>query len=52
MSAYAVWVGSGAVGTAILGSTLLDEPANLSRLVSISLIVVAGIAGLKLATPA
>lgn len=50
-TAYAVWVGIGAVGTGILGITLLDEPANLARLVSITLIVV-GIVGLKLATPA
>jgi multidrug transporter EmrE-like cation transporter len=52
MSAYAVRVGIGAVGSAIPGSTLLDEPANLSRLVSITRNVVAGIVGLKLATPA
>jgi quaternary ammonium compound-resistance protein SugE len=50
-TAYAVWVGVGAVGTVILGITLLDEPANLARLVSVALIVV-GIVGLKLATPA
>ena len=50
-TAYAVWVGVGAVGTVILGITLLDEPANLARLLSVALIVV-GIVGLKLATPA
>jgi quaternary ammonium compound-resistance protein SugE len=50
-TAYSVWVGVGAVGTVILGIVLLDEPANLGRLVSIALIV-AGIVGLKLATPA
>jgi quaternary ammonium compound-resistance protein SugE len=50
-TAYAVWVGVGAVGTVILGITLLDEPANFARLVSVALIVV-GIVGLKLATPA
>ena len=50
-TAYAVWVGVGAVGTVILGITLLDEPANLARLVSVALIVI-GIVGLKLATPA
>jgi quaternary ammonium compound-resistance protein SugE len=48
-TAYSVWVGVGAVGTVILGIVLLDEPANLGRLVSIGLIV-AGIIGLKLAT--
>ncbi len=50
-TAYAVWVGVGAVGTAILGMALLGEPANTGRLVSLALIV-AGIVGLKLATPA
>jgi quaternary ammonium compound-resistance protein SugE len=46
-TAYAVWVGVGAVGTAILGIVLFDEPVNMARLVSLSLIV-AGIVGLKL----
>jgi quaternary ammonium compound-resistance protein SugE len=50
-TAYAVWVGIGAVGTTILGIVLLGEPANAARLVSLALIV-AGIIGLKLATPA
>ena len=50
-TAYSIWVGVGAVGTVILGIVLLDEPANASRLVSVALIV-AGIIGLKLATPA
>lgn len=49
-TAYAVWVGVGAVGTAILGMVLLGEPANAGRLVSLALIL-AGIIGLKLATP-
>lgn len=49
-TAYAVWVGVGAVGTAILGIALLGEPANAGRLLSLALIV-AGIVGLKLATP-
>jgi quaternary ammonium compound-resistance protein SugE len=49
--AYAVWVGVGAVGTALLGIVLLDEPANVGRLISLGLIV-AGIVGLKLASPA
>ncbi len=48
---YAVWVGIGAVGTAILGIVLLGESASLPRLLSIALIV-AGIIGLKLSTPA
>lgn len=49
-TAYAVWVGIGAVGTAILGIYLFNEPANLARLLSLGL-VVAGIVGLKLSTP-
>jgi quaternary ammonium compound-resistance protein SugE len=48
---YAVWTGIGAVGTAILGIVLLGESMEPARLVSIGLIV-AGIVGLKLATPA
>jgi len=50
-TSYAVWVGVGAVGTAILGIVLFGESANAGRLVSLALIV-AGIVGLKLATPA
>ena len=50
-TAYAVWVGVGAVGTAILGIVLLGESASLMRLLSLGLIV-AGIVGLRLATPA
>ena len=49
-TSYAVWVGVGAVGTAILGIVLLGESANAGRLVSLALIV-AGIVGLKIATP-
>ena len=50
-TAYAVWVGVGAVGTVILGIVLFGEPANPARLISVMLIV-AGIIGLKFATPA
>ena len=50
-TAYAVWVGIGAVGTAIVGMTLLGEPASLTRLASLGL-VVAGIIGLKLSASA
>lgn len=49
-TAYAVWVGVGAVGTVILGIVLFDEPASAGRLLSMALIV-AGIVGLKLASP-
>jgi quaternary ammonium compound-resistance protein SugE len=48
-TAYAVWVGIGAVGTALLGIVLFAEPATAARLVSLALIL-AGIVGLKLAT--
>ncbi len=48
-TAYAVWVGIGAVGTAIAGIILFDEPMSTLKLVSL-LLVVAGIAGLKLAS--
>ena len=47
-TAYAVWVGVGAVGTVILGIMLFNEPATMARLASMGLIV-AGIVGLKLA---
>jgi len=50
-TAYSIWVGVGAVGTVILGIVLLGEPANTARLISVALII-AGIIGLKLATPA
>jgi quaternary ammonium compound-resistance protein SugE len=46
-TAYAVWVGVGAVGTAILGIALFNEPVNLARLISLAFIF-AGIVGLKL----
>ena len=45
---YAVWVGIGAVGTAMLGIILLGESRQPLRLASIALIVV-GIVGLKIA---
>ena|SRR5688572_18279175 len=48
-TAYAVWVGVGAVGTVILGIVLFAEPVNALRIGSVALIV-AGIVGLKLAT--
>jgi quaternary ammonium compound-resistance protein SugE len=49
-TAYAVWVGVGAVGTAVLGIVLFAESASPGRLISLALIV-AGIIGLKLASP-
>lgn len=50
-TAYAVWVGVGAVGTAIVGMILLGEPVSAARLFSLGL-VVAGIVGLKLSSAA
>ena len=44
---YAVWVGIGAVGTALVGMLALGEPVNLPR-VACLLLVVAGVIGLKL----
>jgi len=48
-TAYAVWTGIGAVGTALLGMLLFNESREVARLVCIGLIV-AGILGLKLVT--
>lgn len=48
-TAYAVWVGIGAVGTAIVGILAFGESANAARLLSLLLIVM-GVAGLKLST--
>jgi len=47
-TAYAVWVGIGAVGAGIVGIIALGEPASAGRLLSLALIV-AGVIGLKLA---
>lgn len=46
-TAYAIWTGIGAVGTAIIGMIFFDEPRDLLRILCI-LLIVAGIAGLKL----
>ena len=48
-TAYAVWTGIGAVGTAALGIYLFAEPATVARLLCIGLIL-SGIVGLKLVT--
>ncbi|MGD9718562.1 MAG: quaternary ammonium compound efflux SMR transporter SugE [Sulfurimonadaceae bacterium] len=47
-TAYAVWVGIGALGTAILGIVLFGESAQMLKILSLILIC-AGIVGLKLA---
>ena len=46
-TAYAVWVGIGAVGTAIYGMWALDEPTHIARIACLALIV-GGVVGLKL----
>ena len=45
-TAYAVWTGIGAVGTAVLGMLLFNEPKTVARIVCI-LLIVCGIIGLK-----
>lgn len=47
-TAYAVWVGIGAIGTAILGIMLFNESTDILKIVSLFFIFV-GIVGLKLA---
>lgn len=47
-TAYAVWVGIGAIGTAIAGMVLFHESVSTLKLVSLTLILV-GIVGLKFA---
>lgn len=49
-TAYAVWTGIGAIGTALAGIAFLGESAAPARLACIGLIA-AGIVGLKLASP-
>ncbi len=46
-TAYAVWTGIGAIGTAALGIYLFNEPATVLRLACIGLIL-SGIIGLKI----
>jgi quaternary ammonium compound-resistance protein SugE len=48
-TAYAVWTGIGAVGSASLGIVIFDEPASLTRIAFIGVIVV-GIVGLHFAS--
>ena len=43
---YAVWVGIGAAGTALVGMLFLGESASVLRVLSL-LLVVAGVVGLK-----
>lgn len=48
-TAYAIWVGIGAVGTVILGILLFNEPVSALRITSL-LLIIAGMIGLKLAS--
>src|SRR5262245_56414773 len=50
-TAYAVWVGVGAAGTAIAGMLLFAEGVSAGKMVSLAMIV-AGIVGLKLTSGA
>ena len=50
-TAYAIWTGIGAVGTAILGMVLFHESRDVMRLVCIG-VIVTGIVGLKFFSPA
>lgn len=49
-TAYAVWVGIGALGAAILGIVLLREPVTAARLAFLALLLVA-IIGVKMTSP-
>ncbi|MCG5215749.1 SMR family transporter [Streptosporangium sp. KLBMP 9127] len=46
-TAYAIWVGIGAIGTAVVGMAWLGESASLPRIACL-LLVVAGVVGLKI----
>lgn len=48
-TAYAMWVGIGAVGAVILGIVLFDEPRDLARMAFVGLLVISLI-GLRLTT--
>jgi len=45
-TAYGVWVGVGAVGAAVYGMLVLDEPASIGRILCLMLII-GGVVGLK-----
>ena len=49
-TAYAVWVGIGALGAAILGIVLLREPVTFARIGFLTLLLIA-IAGVKMTSP-
>lgn len=45
-TAYGIWTGIGAAGTAILGIVFLNEPRDLIRIICI-LLIITGVVGLK-----
>ena len=49
-TAYAIWGGMGAVGTVLIGILYFDEPADVPRLVFLTLLI-GSIVGLKLVSP-
>jgi quaternary ammonium compound-resistance protein SugE len=49
-TAYAVWTGIGATGTAVLGMVLLGESRDVLRVFCI-LMIIAGVVGLKIVSP-
>ena len=46
-TAYAVWTGIGALGVAICGMILFDEPRDIARIICL-LLILSGVIGLKL----
>ena len=49
-TAYTVWTGIGAVGAFLLGILVLNEPANLLRILA-AVLIVSGLVLMKVATP-
>lgn len=49
-TAYAIWTGIGAAGTALIGMLVLGEPFTVLRMLCIALIV-SGVVGLRLVSP-
>lgn len=49
-TAYAVWTGIGAAGTALVGMVFLGDPAGTARILCL-LLIIAGVVGLKLVSP-
>jgi quaternary ammonium compound-resistance protein SugE len=49
-TAYAIWTGIGAVGTAVVGMMVFGESRDVLRLACLAMIVL-GVVGLKFVTP-